>query len=353
MSEVKTDIQEKNVWTEKKGWRPDEGLKYSPIFQFSEWSYQSLAKYFFGWGGYLLPWNFMYYILAYITVYYWNPPLEQCRNFSLSWILPIFFRNEILIWIFAGSWHLILYIWKKNGTKNKYDPEWQSTGNPKFIFKDQVLDNIFWCTTSGVFVWTLYECGYLYLMANNKIPYYTSLSEHPIWTIVMLLVIPYWRESHFFWTHSMMHWPPLYRIMHYVHHKNYNPGPWSGIAMHPLEHLIYFGMALAHLFVFSPVHFFLNTQLTALTPAYGHIGYHGPVWNDLVPAGSYFHYLHHRYYECNYGESNVPFDRIFGTFFDGKNKDFKPRKDYTPFIIVGTIIGVLPVILFFYKILTY
>jgi sterol desaturase/sphingolipid hydroxylase (fatty acid hydroxylase superfamily) len=30
--------------------------------------------------------------------------------------------------------------------------------------------------------------------------------------------------------------------------------------------------------------------------------------------GSYFHYLHHRYINCNFGESTLPLDKLFGTF---------------------------------------
>ena len=38
---------------------------------------------------------------------------------------------------------------------------------------------------------------------------------------------------------------------------------------------------------------------------------HGPVLAD-------FHYLHHRYFECNYGEATIPLDKWFGTFRDGQ-----------------------------------
>ena len=31
----------------------------------------------------------------------------------------------------------------------------------------------------------------------------------------------------------------------------------------------------------------------------------------------YFHHLHHRYFECNYGNRPVPLDKLFGTFHDG------------------------------------
>lgn len=51
----------------------------------------------------------------------------------------------------------------------------------------------------------------------------------------------------------------------------------------------------------------------------GHDGYDSP------GSGSYFHYLHHAYFECNYGTENLPFDWLFGTFEDGSK--FKEKKE--------------------------
>jgi sterol desaturase/sphingolipid hydroxylase (fatty acid hydroxylase superfamily) len=88
--------------------------------------------------------------------------------------------------------------------------------------------------------------------------------------------------------------------------------------MHPIEHVIYFSVVLIHFVMPShPIHFLFNAQHTALTPSGGHHGYEGPIVNGLIPTGSYFHYLHHRYFECNYGEGTLPLDWLFGTFRDG------------------------------------
>ena len=36
--------------------------------------------------------------------------------------------------------------------------------------------------------------------------------------------------------------------------------------------------------------------------------------------GNYHHYLHHKYFECNYsGDGMVIFDKVFGTFHDGSD----------------------------------
>jgi len=67
----------------------------------------------------------------------------------------------------------------------------------------------------------------------------------------------------------------------------------------------------------QPSHFVFNVRHAGLGPAGGHDGFEGPLVNGKFPTGSYFHYLHHRYFECNYGESTLPLDRWFGTFRDG------------------------------------
>ena len=47
---------------------------------------------------------------------------------------------------------------------------------------------------------------------------------------------------------------------------------------------------------------------------------------DLA-AGSWFHYQHHKYFECNYGGSLIPLDKWFNTFHDGTTEaDVRLRK---------------------------
>ncbi len=120
---------------------------------------------------------------------------------------------------------------------------------------------------------------------------------------------------------SAAYWKPLYDKIHYLHHYNINPGPWAGLAMHPIEHVLYFSVTLIHWVIPShPLHFLFNAQHTALTPAAGHTGFEGEL-TEQVSFGSYFHYLHHRHFDCNYGESSIPLDKWFGSFNDGSRTD--------------------------------
>ena len=48
-------------------------------------------------------------------------------------------------------------------------------------------------------------------------------------------------------------------------------------------------------------------------------GFDGLLISDKKRAqlGDFFHQLHHKYFECNYGTVEMPWDRWFGTFHDG------------------------------------
>ncbi len=274
-------------------------------------------KWLLGYPGFLWPWNSVYLLITVICWFWFQPALARCATFQPGWIAQMYLRNLALLWLTAGGWHLLLYTFKLQGTERKYDPRWPSPDNPRFLFRNQVYDNIFWSCASGCTVWTAYEVLYMWSAANRLVPL-VDWAAHPVYCAVWLCLIPFWREFHFYWIHRAIHWKPIYRMVHYLHHKNVNPGPWSGLAMHPVEHVLYFSVVLIHWVVPShPIHMLFNSQHTALTPASGHHGFEGPVLNGKLPTGSYFHYLHHRYYICNFGEATVPLDKLFGTFHDG------------------------------------
>jgi len=162
----------------------------------------------------------------------------------------------------------------------------------------------------------------LWAMANGYIPN-VSWQDYPIYCALVMLAIPIFREAHFYLIHRLIHWPPLYRTVHHLHHKNVNPGPWSGLSMHPVEHLLYFSGVLIHWIVPSnPLHVIFHLQHLAFAPAQGHSGFERVVLNRdaALKTHDYFHYLHHKYFECNYGAELVPLDQWFGTFHDGSKE---------------------------------
>ena len=300
-------------YTDSRGeWRPENPVEYAPLF-----TWPPRVKQFLIWlVNYLFTWNLFYLSIVLLSFYFLQPPLEKMKTLKVSWIAILLIRNMALVWIIYGGWHLFLYVLKRRGTRGKYNPRWQSTDGSVFLWNNQVYDNVFWACASGVPIWTAYEVLAFWLYANNKLPY-LSFYENPGWFIGLFLLIPFWRELHFFLIHRLIHWKPLYKRIHYLHHYNINPGPWSGLAMHPVEHLLYFSVMLIHFIIPShPIHFLFNSQHTALTPAPGHTGFEGKL-GRFLSFGSYFHYLHHRLFECNYGESTIPLDKWFGVFENG------------------------------------
>jgi hypothetical protein len=96
-------------------------------------------------------------------------------------------------------------------------------------------------------------------------------------------------------TMILIHTRFLYRLMHCVHHRHTGVDPFSGLCMHPLEHMLYFSCYAPCLL--GGLHPFLLLRMgvhSVIAPAASHSGYEDHFSADVV------HYLHHRYTECNY-----------------------------------------------------
>ena len=302
---------------DKRGnWQPERGTSPpSPLFiwplkpvEILKWLYH-----------YLFPWNLIYMAIAALTWFFIQPDLSQSVELRADWILYIFVRNQALLIVIVSVWHIRLWSQKSQGLQYKYTSDWMGIGKRKFLWGNQLRDNIFWSCVSGGTIWTGYEVLMLWAYANEWIPYLNP-REQPVYFVFILCIIPLWRLFHFYWAHRILHWPPLYKAAHYLHHKNINIGPWSGLAMHPIEHILYFSCILIHWVVPShPIHMLFNAQHASLTPAQGHAGFEKVVVKENVElaAASFFHQLHHRYFECNYGEPDIPLDQWFGTSHDG------------------------------------
>ena len=79
------------------------------------------------------------------------------------------------------------------------------------------------------------------------------------------------------------------------------------------------GIRSKWLLALHPVNALFQIQLAAFLPALSHCGFERVETgkNSALEGGSHFHHLHHKHFECNYGGSLIPLDRMFGTFHDG------------------------------------
>ncbi len=304
---------------ELKGWNhlPELPLKTSPFFA---WPPQPVQIIKWVWNSWFLISEKLIVLGLSVAVYLWlTPPLETLQTFELSWASQVYLRNMALTLVVAGALHLWFYRYSAQGAALKYDPRPLMVKGKQFTLGGQVRDNMFWTLGPGVLIWTGLEVGMLYALANGYVSY-ISWEANPIWFLAIFFAIPIWESFYFYVIHRALHIPVLYKYVHSVHHRNINVGPWSGMSMHPIEQFVFLGSVLIHVVIGAhPAHIIFHLQYYFLTAITTHTGYQGLLVRDKnqLSLGTFHHQMHHRYFECNYGSLEIPWDKWFGSFHDG------------------------------------
>lgn len=300
-------------------WAPNEPAGIAPIWAFPphfmkvlKW----LPQYFF-------PYDILW-VLSALAWWHWVlPDVEVMKHLSWGWIAKLFIVNVLAIFAFFGVYEWRLYINRAQGTRFKYNGKWPSENKSDvFWFKSQNIDSMLRILFHAMPIWTAIEVVILYCYANGYVPW-VSFAEHPWYLLALALVMPILHETHFYIVHRLIHIPFLYKHVHSVHHNSVNPSPFSSLSMHPVELVLYLGMAFWHLIIPSnPILALYQLHRAGFGAIPGHIGF------DKIETGregaldthAFIHYLHHKYFEVNYGDGLIPFDKWFGTFHDGSKQ---------------------------------
>jgi sterol desaturase/sphingolipid hydroxylase (fatty acid hydroxylase superfamily) len=255
-------------------------------------------------------------LLVYVLIW---PSMEQIVAGSAGWIWQIVTINVGMVALFATALHLYLYVFAGQKMRLKFDVRPMERSS-RFTFGHQIWDNVFWTLASAVVSMTFWILAYFWSAANGYVPTLGSFGASPLWFVAFFFIIRFWQSFHFYWIHRLIHIPWLFKNVHHLHHRNVNVGPWSGLAMHPVESFFYFsGMSIHFLLPSHPVHVLFHMFSLSLGAIFSHAGFETLLVRDrkAIKAGDFHHQLHHRYFECNYGSSEVPLDRWFGSFHDG------------------------------------
>ena len=119
------------------------------------------------------------------------------------------------------------------------------------------------------------------------------------------VVIDVW----FYTTHRALHWPPLYRTVHRIHHRFRAPVAVACVYAHPAEFVVgnvlgvVLGPALTNAHPLTCAFWMANSLITT---AFSHSGY--------LALGATDHDRHHLYYDTNFGVG-LFMDRLLGTGF--------------------------------------
>ena len=297
-------------------WAPNEPLGTSPLFALPPHPLKILR-----WlPGYFLPWNVLFMVSAALFWRYLLPDTATMKVLEWAWVLRIFALNAVAILIFYSVFEIRLYLLRRQGNHFKYNAKFPGdVKSDVFWFGSQTLDSLIRAFGTGVPIWTGYQVLIFWAYANGYVPWMT-FSENLWYLLALGFAVPIWHEFHFFCIHRLIHTPFLYKVVHSIHHNSVNPSPWSSLAMHPVEHLLYFSSSLLHLIVPSnPILALYQLHYAGFGAMVGHIGF------DKIELGSmggfdthaYTHYLHHKHFEVNYGDGLMPLDKLFGTWHDG------------------------------------
>eukprot|EP01116_Phalansterium_solitarium_P023963 TRINITY_DN863_c0_g2_i2.p1 TRINITY_DN863_c0_g2~~TRINITY_DN863_c0_g2_i2.p1 ORF type:complete len:484 (-),score=157.39 TRINITY_DN863_c0_g2_i2:438-1889(-) len=250
------------------------------------------------------------WFLCTVVVYFAFPyDYEAAKTWSFDWVAHRLTINLVATFGYVGFWHVTLYHlgWAKRPFKDGREYRWA-----------KVFHNM-WYTFLGVVQWTAWEVGFVRMYATGTLPYISdrqafSSIGNVAYTLFCAAAVPAWRELHFYFAHRFIHTRALYKYVHSLHHRNTDIEPFAGLSMHPIEHLYYFSCVGPSLLVpASPFMMLWNGYHLILSPAASHSG-----WEDNLQSDQ-FHYLHHRYFECNYGTGGIPWDKLFGTYRDRLN----------------------------------
>lgn len=260
--------------------------------------------------------NFVWWIVALIDYFVFPYEIDAHKVFTWKWMAYRFFANCVLTLGYVSFWHVSLYF--LNWGKRPF--------NPNRVYRwSKVIHNAFY-NVCGLLQWTLWESLFVYCFATGRLPYISDEESFgsPTGLLAFALTcvfVSVWRDLHFYFAHRIIHIKFFYKYVHSLHHRNTDIEPFAGLCMHPIEHLLYYACAGPALYMkVSPFCVMWFGIHLLISPAASHSGFEDNMQSDQ------YHYLHHRFFECNYGTGAVPFDKWFGTFRD--SLDVKASTSY-------------------------
>jgi sterol desaturase/sphingolipid hydroxylase (fatty acid hydroxylase superfamily) len=150
----------------------------------------------------------------------------------------------------------------------------------------------------------------------------TTWAAHMPWLTQVALVI-FLIEFGQYWMHRLMHnWTPFW-LTHAPHHHITQLNAAKGAVGNPIE-LFLISLSVVALFDLDKTAIFaaLNTTGVISTFAHANVRADPPIWYSFFFTTIRHHSLHHSTdYEstrCNYGNSLILLDRIFGTYREGE-----------------------------------
>lgn len=252
------------------------------------------------------------------------------------------FLNNIPLWkIFSADYisHLVRYLGIGGGVflffyVIRRRRNWAPKIQPDFPARKEMRREFLYSLISiGIFALT--GVGMVVLKKLGYTQMYIQIGQDG-WGYVALssAILVFAHDAYFYWTHRLMHWKPLFPIVHRVHHLSHTPTPWAAFAFHPIEAFVQaaFFPIIAFIMPVHPLAALVWLTYMTVMNVLGHCGF------EILPRGfatSWFfkwhnttthHDMHHRFVRHNYGLYFNIWDRLMSTNHKNYEAEFERLK---------------------------
>jgi sterol desaturase/sphingolipid hydroxylase (fatty acid hydroxylase superfamily) len=214
----------------------------------------------------------------------------------------------------AAPFHAVFWVWRPGWIRSR---RLQATEPGRARMASE-----FAYSMSTVVIFSAIGLSLVYAHRAGLTRIYEGVATHGWpYLVASVLVAIVAHDAYFYWTHRLLHWGPLFRLAHHVHHRSTSPTPWAAYAFHPVEALIQAGIYPLIVFLLPMHPIALTVFLTHMIVrnVIGHLGFEiGPAGFARHPFTRWHvtpthHDLHHRFGKGNYGFYFSVWDEWMGT----------------------------------------
>ncbi|KAI8975330.1 hypothetical protein BDF20DRAFT_906704 [Mycotypha africana] len=195
--------------------------------------------------------------------------------------------------------------------------------HPKFL-KNQIRLEIN-CAASAVPWMTLLTLPCFAGEIFGKSLLYGDVPKTAFDWIYLILSVPsflFFTDCGIYWFHRWMHHPRLYRYLHKLHHKWVIPTPFASHAFNPVDGFL---QSLPyHLYAyFIPMHKYLYLSMFVFVNFWTVMIHDGEfISHSEIINTSAHHFVHHVYFNYNYGQYFTLWDRIGSSHRQPDNEQY-------------------------------
>lgn len=222
-----------------------------------------------------------------------------------------------MIWqylLFTGIFYLIFYVWKNKTL-------WAAKIQQRYPKNKHVFREIAY-SISTLFILGAIICFVVWANKKHLTLMYSPIDKYGypyyFFSIILMLVV---HDAYFYWTHRLLHWKPLFKRVHKIHHLSTNPTPFAAYAFHPIEAVV--EMGIMPVIVFTIPHHISTISIFAIYSLLLNVGGHSgfeffPKWVIRHKIFKWHntathHNLHHRFFKTNFGLYFNFWDKVMKT----------------------------------------